>query len=466
ILNSSTYIPAKFISDTFDLNYKYNKSDKTLTLDFVKNSVKFSFIEDDYFKRIPFDDMGVYISIPQLWEKSENSNTRYEYSENDVYTSIDISSSTLTNSQTIESFIKKLKTYESDKYSTNINYTGSYEDTINGLNTKVISSIIKNKSKEIKFLIKEGNKVYILAFKYSLNAPEAETIDTINLIAKSFQISNFTVNYDDEHYIEYDAMYKNNFKIDQEIFSNQEIKGLIPFSGSVSNDNSISGIRVSVSKLANTKQFIIPVENGKFNGNIYAPFGLGKHDVLIEVVWKDENKIMKINPKILELSIINLKIDKLIYLMPSEKVQKDDVQITSLSSLLTYEKLRKFDKAKALFDWITENISVKQSYTFSNPKNSIAVFDDAYGNNLEINILYTALLRSIGVPSRLVLGSNIEGASYYYTELFLNGEWSASDPVAAIRVKNSESLNGASSYFLSSSDDFKRNFDRVEILDR
>lgn len=497
ILNSSTYIPARFISDTFGLEYKYSKSKEELMLNFVENSVKFNFIKDDYFKRIPFDDLGVYISIPQLWNKSEESINRYEYSEHDMNYSLDISSSTLSKNQTIKDYISEIKKDEFETYSTNINYTGSYEDIINGINATVISDIIKNTNKEIRFLLKEGNTIYTLEFNYSLNAPETETIDTINLIAKSFQISNFTINYTDEHYIEYDALHNNELIITQDIFSNKEIKGVMPFSGSISDSSLISALGVSVSKLGKTKKFIIPVVEGKFDSNIYAPFGLGKHNVLIEAIWKDEKELIKkelnkslsdssiisqitlndidiinekvkklnsIDPKLLEFSIINLAINKLEYLVPSEKIQKDDVRITSLSNLLTYEKLRKFDKAKSIFDWTTKNISIKQASTFYNPKNSIAVFDDEYGNSLEVNLLYSALLRSIDTPSRIVLATTVEGTSYYYNELFLNGEWSASDPVSAIRSINAESSIDASSYFISDLDDFKLNFDNIEIL--
>lgn len=497
IIGSSTYIPARFISDTFGLKSNYKDSDKTLKLDFVENSIKFNFIKNDYFKRIPFDDLGVYLSIPQLWKKSDDSNTRYEYLENDISYSLDVSSATLKEDQTIEDFINEIKKSEFEIHSTDITYTGTYEDTINGIDAVVLSNIIKNTTKEIRFFLKEGKNIYTLRFNYSLNAQEGDTIDTINLIAKSFQISNFTINYDDEHYIEYDALHNNKITFDQNIYSNKEIKGVMPFSGSVSENSLIDKLKVSVSRLGKTKVFIVDIIDGQFDGNIYAPYGLGKHNVLIESIWKTESEITKsaidentqvksttsqmtlnkmlainenskklttLNPKILEFSVINLEIDKLEYLVPSEKIQKDHVQITSLSNLLTYEKLRKFDKAKAIFDWTTTNIELKQSSTFDQPKNSVSVFDDEYGNSLEINILYTSLLRSIDIPSRIILASNEPGTSYYYTEIYINGEWSASDPVAAIRFMNSESSSDAKRYFILELDAFKKNFDKLEIL--
>lgn len=484
IIDKSAYISAKFIAETFELKYNYDKSKKILNLDHLKSSVKFNFIKDDYFKRVPFDNLGVYISIPQFWEKNANIKNRYEFIENKMLYSIEASSVTLKIGQTLENYINQLKKSEAESYSSNITYTGSYEETINGIDATVISSIIKGQTKEIRFLIKENRTVYILKFNYSVNAPESDAIDTINLIAKSFQISNFTVNYLDEHYIEYNEFFNNDIKISQDLFSNMEVQGVMKFSGTTSKDTLLSGFKVTVSRLGQTKTFTIPIIDGEFDSNLYAPFGLGKHNVSIEAIWLKESDLSKskistnalkeataklrklktVNPKLLEFSFINLEIDKLEYLIPSEKIQKDDLAITSLSNVLTYNQLRKFDKAKLIFDWITKNISLKQSAVLTSTKNSIQVFDDEYGNNLEINILYSALLRSIDIPARVVLATNIEGTKYYYSELFLNGEWSASDPVAAIRFMNSENESNTTPYFLTDLEKYQHNFDKIEIL--
>jgi hypothetical protein len=256
------------------------------------------------------------------------------------------------------------------------------------------------------------------------------------------------------------------------------------FSGTLKKDSLISGFRVTVERLGKSKTFIVAVSDGKFSSKLYAPFGLGKHNISLEAIWTNKDDLVKnkntsnltdaksnlkklntLSPKILEFSFINLEIDKLEFLIPSDKIQKDDVEMTSLSNLLTYNTLRKFDKARNIFNWTIKNISLKQDFKFDNPKNSIEIFNDAYGNSLEINILYTTLLRSIDIPSRIVLATNLEGTSYYYNELYLNGEWAASDPVAAIRFIHSESEANALPYFLYDLEKYKKNFDKVKILD-
>lgn len=526
IVAGVTLVPVDFVAETFNMSYKFDETKNILTLLNKENSQKFNYVKDGYFKRVPFDSLGIYISVPQFWEKDPESNSRYGYSDESVSVSVDVTSAKLANGKTAQDYINDLKLKELDKYSSAITFTGSYNEVINGIDAVVLTSIIKNEKKEVRYILEEESTIYIIDFNYSIDTPDEDIIDTIGIIAKSFQISKFTVNYQDEHYIEYDSYFASDVKIDQEIYSNMEIKGVMKFSGSVDPNSPVKSLKIKVSRDSKSKVFTIPVVNGMFDGNIYAPFGLGKHNVTIESILMTNEDIVKkkdslaesiaaaksdeessgsqsgstgnkgeestestkneilmsqfknfsvdstkqnlkkalvSNPKILEFSFINLEIDKLEYLIPSEKVQKDHIEITSLSNLLTYNKFRKFDKAKGLFTWVADNISLKQTQGNEEPKTSIKVFEDEYGNGLEINILYVALLRSIDIPSRVVMGTTIEQSKYYYTEMYINGIWEASDPVAAIRYLKAENSKDASQYFITNLDEYKQNFDKVEI---
>ncbi len=82
-----------------------------------------------------------------------------------------------------------------------------------------------------------------------------------------------------------------------------------------------------------------------------------------------------------------------------------------------------------------ENIAVDQDNTTS--RSNIQVFDEALGSPEEINQLYVAFLRAIDIPARVVKGST-DGDIHFWTELYLNGSWVASDVVEGIYISTDD----------------------------
>ena len=107
-------------------------------------------------------------------------------------------------------------------------------------------------------------------------------------------------------------------------------------------------------------------------------------------------------------------------------IQSDDDRIIAQAEKLT-DGLNGVDKAKALSDWVY--VSLTKSPTLSLPS-ATEVLEQRVGDCNEHAVLYTALSRAAGLPTRLSTGLAYTGGQFYYhawPEVWL-GRWVAVDP--------------------------------------
>jgi len=115
------------------------------------------------------------------------------------------------------------------------------------------------------------------------------------------------------------------------------------------------------------------------------------------------------------------------YLQPTLLIQSDNERIVKLAENIT-GNVRDAEKAsRMLLHWVYEKMEKKP--TMSIP-NSLGVLDLMAGDCNEHTTLFTALSRSVGIPTRICIGIVYMNDSFYYhawPEIFL-GWWVAVDP--------------------------------------
>ena len=107
-------------------------------------------------------------------------------------------------------------------------------------------------------------------------------------------------------------------------------------------------------------------------------------------------------------------------------IQSDDAAIREQAASLT-DGLDDVAKAKALNDWVYESLT--KSPTLSLPS-ATEVLEQRVGDCNEHAVLYTALSRAAGLPTRISTGLAYTGGQFYYhawPEVWL-GQWVAVDP--------------------------------------
>lgn len=107
-------------------------------------------------------------------------------------------------------------------------------------------------------------------------------------------------------------------------------------------------------------------------------------------------------------------------------IQSDDARIVEVAEKLT-ERLSAVEKARVLSDWVY--VTLTKSPTLSLPS-ATEVLEQRVGDCNEHAVLYTALARAVGVPTRLATGLAYTAGQFYYhawPEVWL-GRWVAVDP--------------------------------------
>lgn len=107
-------------------------------------------------------------------------------------------------------------------------------------------------------------------------------------------------------------------------------------------------------------------------------------------------------------------------------IQSDDARVIEQAEKLT-ERLSTAEKAKVLSDWVY--VTLTKSPTLSLPS-ATEVLEQRVGDCNEHAVLYIALARASGVPTRLVTGLAYTSGQFYYhawAEVWL-GRWVAVDP--------------------------------------
>ncbi len=441
IVDDRTLVPVEFVAKTFDMDLNWNEDKTILNINNKYRENIYSYLGSTFFKKYYLKNEGIEFSLPAGWENT--STNKYSFSLYDGLQNYTLSiSSGFLNEMSLDDYISNIQSQIEKNNSNEIVFSDIKNSTINDIPFKIIhlntniQDQSENNKKNILYFFKYNNKVHLFNFSYSGSIQDEDAIGLTNIIINSLKISTLTINREKEHYLEYKNFFKYKINLDTELHANKDISNNFDFVGSLE-DETIKSFNVIVEKNGHKKIFIVPVIDKHFNTKIYTPFGLGKHNITIIInneTEKDYNNqsIITMNKPdsnvLMQFSIVNLNSENILYLLPSEKVLSSNETLLSAAKLISIDQTNSYDKVKILYEWIFNNIALINENTESNEmKNALEVFNSSSGTNIEINFLFSSLIRSLDIPSRIIRRLDTEETVYYQTEIYINGKWITTD---------------------------------------
>jgi len=276
--------------------------------------------------------------------------------------------------------------------------------------------------------------------------------------------------------------------------SNMTVSNQFILSGTLENAPSGASVVVTVTKDLKSRTTVIPLTDNAFSGVIYTPFGLGKHNVSMYITTDEINntgqailnadiigallltydkgldlltqqlllqeQLPEENDLVLKFSALNVSSEDIQYLLPSSFINYDVQALYGLSTAATFNLSNQYSKAKALYEWMLSE------YTLISDRPIIAIrpVDQLITNSIELNevelnFLYTGLLRSVDIPARVMRGVTEAGVDYW-VELMINGRWLIAAPAMEMNQ-----LSELSEYFGIDLNDLYPNYGIIEEVD-
>lgn len=283
------------------------------------------------------------------------------------------------------------------------------------------------------YITRFRNEIFIFKFEYN-EENQAFISSEFYSILSSVHKSNTFVNSLEEHYYEFEHFFEHDVRLEKPLYSNINVNGTFDIEGSIKidRDNPLS-LFAQIEKEKDILEFDIPLESlgqdrAYFNTRLYSPFGLGKHNIHIYTKEIIDHKTFK--NSLIRFSVINLSSNINKYLIPTRYIMSNSMIASSLASILTVDAKNDFEKVDLVFEHITTEIDLKELYS-NTPKNSDQTIEEKVGNSLEINIATCAILRNLGIASKIYIGE-FGANKVYFTEYEINGKNKILDPASQI----------------------------------
>ncbi len=121
--------------------------------------------------------------------------------------------------------------------------------------------------------------------------------------------------------------------------------------------------------------------------------------------------------------------DVRIYLRSTDNIQSDDPEIAKLAESITNNSRTDFDRVALITKWVHDNVAYNR-HLKNESKDAKWVLKNRVGTCDEFSTLFIALVRSVGIPAKFVVGyyhGNDRWEEHAFTEVYL-GEWVPVDP--------------------------------------
>ncbi|MDQ0115927.1 transglutaminase domain-containing protein [Paenibacillus harenae] len=212
-------------------------------------------------------------------------------------------------------------------------------------------------------------------------------------------------------------------------------------------DKGVVSVAYQVNANVKTKVMIVKGDY-KYTYNMTAakkveqfPLQLGNGDYTVSVLENTEGNKYKVVKK--ETVNLNLTNSSVVYLNSVQNVAWTNAnQAIIKAKELTKNSKTDNEKVKAIYDYIIGNIkydydlaaNISTDYLPSIDKTLSTKKDICYG----YSSLFAAMLRSVGVPTKLVMGDTEYVSVYHaWNEVFLNGKWVIIDTTVDAGLKKS-----------------------------
>ncbi|WP_221569148.1 transglutaminase domain-containing protein [Alkalihalobacillus sp. TS-13] len=190
---------------------------------------------------------------------------------------------------------------------------------------------------------------------------------------------------------------------------------------------------VSTKKGEDEAMYSIPVEDYKFDGEVFLRFGPGEYEVSVFAPdFERSNGDYRSFTGLANFMLKGTAEDKR-NLLPSKGIQSDHPEIESLAGELTNGKTEEREKAKAVYEYVAKNVT----YDVDKLNNESFEFDDSALKTLnektgvceDYSYLTIALLRASGMEARMVTGrATFSFARHAWVETKVDGKWLLMDP--------------------------------------
>ncbi len=457
LIKGTLFVQAAVIFDSFNLNVSYPK-DGVIALAHQDNQENPQLVDGEYYIPIAVKEYDLQFSVPKTWNRLPGSPYRFGQSSDYENYQITFLTKPLEKLSDVE-LLEILAEEAGSSSDVQLYRDGVSSLQVNGLDGLSASfSYDRNNTAGRMFLyvFKRDQTAYVFQGWIDAAMDEAAVMRQITGIARSLRFGDMAVDVQREHYIEAPAFFDRGTLLASPLYSNMEVRGELELTGTV-DDRGIKWLYAAVTRGGETITQKVPVTDKAFSAAIYTPFGLGKHDVTL-YASKDERLPQD---RILQVSIVNISPQETRWMIPTTVIDSDSDYITSQSSLLTYKTYGDYMKAKQLFSWIAETVTVKPST--NTPAKASDIYLKKSGSEQEIAILYAALLRATEIPARVMTGTG--NVDHSWVEMQMNGQWVESDPVAAIeRIKNGAPLEeAADAYFNMSRSYFEERYSKIDV---
>lgn len=465
IRSGEIFIPASFIANVFNLSYNFDSKMHSINLDFRENLYEYEQFDGRHYKKITTLNWGISFFIPEYWEKLDDTYASYGYSSDYEYYKFEPRVLPLSSDFTRVILSNALMNNLRYEYGNQISNIKSSEQLYNDFLCRVTTYDFKDHEdlkKRFIYVFFENNNGYIFEGEINATVDPNDAKDVFDTIVSTFQISKLTVDDNSEHYIELGKFYENEMHLDTPLYSNMIVENQFLFTGTFPENTSLKGLHIIVSKGTEKTEYYAPIVGGVFKANIFTPFGLGKHNVTVMVDDEgsstsaiDKNTIgptldeivnnaisleMPIDSKkiVMKFSIVNVSDDAIKFLLPSDYIDYDANIVYQTANSLTYNLTNDYAKSKMIYEWLLDNYTYEPISEKNTLSSTTEMISKKSGTEVDLSILYSGLMRSMNIPSRIVRGTN-EQVSHYWVENFINGKWQLSDIAWEIKYKSDQS---------------------------
>ncbi len=435
IVADRTYVPAKFVAESFDMIYQFKDNVITLT---KRDVSKVYFIDSMEFSSINLAEFDMTIILPYGWKELSDNRFGIDQGTENYSITVQRYDASIVDQTGL---INQIKQQLLDEHGAKVNFTYNeqvykkdyaYQAFGYILDDDEIEHIIDN------YILKNDNAYYLFKCDSAASSDVAFVRSMMNNILDRIQFNASTVVTSDEHYFEYAPFFAAKVNLIEPLTSNMEVYNYVPFTGIIGAKGKYQYLQAVVSKNDEQMKFKIGIaDDGNFQAKIFTPFGIAKHNIAIYGVAADGATEL-----LLKFSALNLSSDQIKYLISSEHVQSNKTEALSLASFLTYKANSSYLKAKSIFEHMTTDINLQDdtAQKSETARNSTEVITSRTATPLEMCIAMTALLRASDISARIIAG-NSDGQTHYAVEAKINGRWAIYDPVSYLQRQQSEANN-------------------------
>lgn len=223
----------------------------------------------------------------------------------------------------------------------------------------------------------------------------------------------------------------------------------------------VKWMMISIMKNNFLEQVVLPIKDGYYETRVSLQDGAGIYDISL---YTNSNVDRNVNyTQVKKFSVENTDINDRSYLLPTLKVQSDDVRIKDLAESITKNATNDEEAFLAIYKYVTSEIK----YDFESYNDRSLRIDNNAINTLTnskavcegFSNLIAALSRAYGIRTKVIYGKGSSSAasnSHAWNEVFLQDEWKNVDATW-------DSQLGDSRYLFMNTDKFE--IDHIKELE-